>query len=214
MTSTTQNNAVAIKPTAFSTASLPSLFFVALGEARRGALTDMLPLFGVVAFDDSVDCRWIVCVVAYSTVLLFPAGRLPWGASVLVISGTSAEWASETAARALSLGLAAVLTEPASFCPLLAAPGLPAWEAPLIPPGASEPISLVAEPAGADAGAAPPGAALASMDAMLDDISSICEVQGTVTSVVDGAFSLPQLHVLIVVVIGTLGGGTGLVLPM
>jgi hypothetical protein len=51
------------------------------------------------------------------------------------------------------------------------------------------------------------------MDAMLQDIFSICDVQGIVTSVVEGAFCSPQLQVFTVVVMGTLGAGTGMVLP-
>lgn len=48
---------------------------------------------------------------------------------------------------------------------------------------------------------------------MLDDISSICDVHGIVTSVVEAAFCSPQLQVFTVVVMGTLGAGTGVVLP-
>jgi hypothetical protein len=129
-------------------------------------------------------------------VLLSPVGKAAEPAREFGREGTSAERTSVAAAVPVSIGEGLA----PSLIPRSSRPGVTA--------------SAVGSAAGAGIGAiATPGGGLAMAEAILDDNCSICDVHGIVSSVVDGAFASPQLHVFTVVVMGTLGGGTGTVLP-
>lgn len=125
-----------------------------------------------------------------------------------MISGTSPERASEATSPPMSLVFSVgILPDSPALVPSCSPPAV--WASGTLSPLLPHPV---ASAAGATVGPATPGAALAIIDSMLEDISSIRLVHGIVTSVVDEAFASPQLHVFTVVVIGTLGTGTGTVL--
>lgn len=112
----------------------------------------------------------------------------------MVMSGASPERASDAAASPATVPTfsTGVLSDSPSLIPRSSRLVVSASGALSPPAGAPLTPVPVASAAGACAGAATPGAAVTNIEAMLDDISSICDVQGTVTSVVDGAFPSPQ----------------------